>query len=126
MSLAGQRVRNGFTLIEVMGALIIFSFGVLALLSLTGVVSLQLNRAGKSSTVTAAVQDRLDSLRGVPYDTLLPGSSVDTIQVLGEPYLLIQMVLQAGPLVREAQVTLKPADGRGPELTASTFVSRSW
>ena len=60
--------RRGFTLIEVVAALVIFSLGVLVLLNLTGVLSLQLNRAGKSTSVAIAVQNRLDSLLQVPYD----------------------------------------------------------
>ena len=117
---------RGFTLIEVVAALVIFSVGVLVLLNLTGVLTLQLNRAGKSASVAIAVQNRLDSLQQVPYDSLILGSSQDTIDLLGEPFLRRQLIVQATPLVREVQVTVEPADGRGPELTASGFVSRHW
>jgi len=118
--------RRGFTLIEVVGALLIFSVGVLVLLSLTGVLSLQLNRAGKNTSIAVAVQNRLDSLQTVPYDSLILGSSADTIEFLGEPFLRSQLIFQATPMVREIQVTVEPVDGRGPKLTASGFVSRSW
>jgi len=118
--------RGGFTLIEVVGALIIFSVGVLVLLSLTGVLSVQLNRAGKSTSVAVAVQNRLDSLEMVPYDSLVLGSHADTIDIFGEPFLRRHLIVQANPLVREVQVTVEPVDGRGPELTASAFVSRPW
>jgi len=118
--------RNGFTLIEVVGALVIFSMGVLVLLSLTGVLSVQLNSAGKSTSVAAVVQNRLDSLAHVPYDSLLLGSSSDTIDLLGEPFFRRHLILQVTPMVREVQVTVEPVDGRGPELTTSTFVSRAW
>lgn len=118
--------RRGFTLIEVIGALVIFSAGVLLLLNLAGVLSLQLNRAGKTTSVAVAVQNRLDSLEQVPYDSLIPGSSQDTIDLLGEPFLRRHLVVQVTPLVRELRVTVEPVDGRGPDLTASAFVSRSW
>ncbi|MFH1762622.1 MAG: prepilin-type N-terminal cleavage/methylation domain-containing protein [Gemmatimonadota bacterium] len=118
--------RRGFTLIEVIGALVIFSAGVLVLLNLIGVLSLQLNRAGKSTSVAVAVQNRLDSLERVPYDSLIPGSFGDTIDLRGEPFLRRHLIVQATPLVREVQVTVEPVDGRGPELTASAFVSRLW
>jgi len=121
-----SRERRGFTLIEVVGALVIFSVGVLVLLNLTGVLSSQLNRAGKSTSVAIAVQNRLDSLQQVPYDSLILGSSEETIELLGEPFLRRQLIVQATPLVREVQVTVEPVDGRGPELTASGFVSRRW
>ncbi len=48
---------------------------------------MQLNRAGKTTSVAVAVQNRLDSLEKVPYDSLIPGSSQDTIDLLGEPFL---------------------------------------
>lgn len=118
--------RRGFTLIEVVASLVIFSVGVLVLLNLTGVLSLQLNRAGKSTSVAIAVQNRLDSLQQVPYDSLILGSSQETIELLGEPFLRRQLIVQATPLVKEVQVTVEPVDGRGPELTASGFVSRRW
>jgi len=121
-----SRERRGFTLIEVVGALVIFSVGVLVLLNLTGVLSSQLNRAGKSTSVAIAVQNRLDSLQQVPYDSLILGSSQETIELLGEPFLRRQLIVQATPLVKEVQVTVEPVDGRGPELTASGFVSRRW
>lgn len=118
--------RQGFTLIEVLGALVVFSLGVLALLSLTGVLSLQMTQAGKSSSVAVATQNRLDSLQRVPYDSLPLGAFGDTVELLGELYLREHLVVQGTPLVKEVQVTVKPVDGRGPELTASTFVARAW
>ena len=118
--------RNGFTLIEVVGALMIFSVGVLVLLSLTGVLSVQLNSAGKSTSVAAAVQNRLDSLAHLPYDSLVLGSSGDTIDLLGEAFFRRHLIIQVTPMVREVQVTVEPVDGRGPELTTSAFVSRAW
>lgn len=123
---AGPRKQRGFTLIEVVGALVIFAAGVLVLLSLTGVVSLRLNRSGQSTTVAVAVQSRLDSLQAVPYDSLPVGTSTDTLEILGKPFLRHHTVLQVTPLVKEIQVTVEPEDGRGPELTASGFVSRDW
>ncbi len=118
--------RGGFTLIEVMGALVVFSLGVLAMLSLTGVLSVQLNQAGKGTSVSVEVQNRLDSLQHLPYDSLLPGTAEDTVQFQGEPFLRRHLVTQATPLMREIQVVIAPVDGSGPELTASAFVSRPW
>ena len=54
------------------GRSVVFSLGVLALLSLTGVLSVQLNQAGKSTLVVAEVQNRLDSLQQLPVRLSLP------------------------------------------------------
>ena len=118
--------RTGFTLIEVMGALVIFSLGVLALLSLTGVLSVQLNQAGKTTQVAAEVQNRLDSLQQMPYDSLIPGTVEDTTEFQGETFLRRFLITQATPLMREVQVVVEPLDGAGPRFTISAFVSRPW
>ena len=120
------RGSRGFTLIEIIGALVVFSAGVLMLLGLTGVLTMQLGLAAERSAVAVEVQDRLDSLRSVPYDSLLPGTYSDTIVLRGRAFLRTQTVLQATPMVREIQVTVKPADGPGPETTVSSFVQRQW
>ncbi|MFC1575414.1 hypothetical protein ACFL5A_02045 [Gemmatimonadota bacterium] len=117
---------EGFTLIEVIGALVVFSVGVLMVLSLTGVVAMQMNAAGLRSMVNVAVQNKLDSLQLQPYDSLTVGSSTEDLVFMGETFIRTQTVLQATALVREVEVSVEPADGLGPNLTASSFVTRSW
>ena len=121
-----RRGLEGFTLIEVIGALVVFSMGVLMVLSLTGVVAVQLNNAGLRSMVNVAVQNKLDSLQLQPYDSLTVGSNSDSVVLMGETFIRTQTILQATALVREVEVTVVPADGSGPDLTASSFVIRSW
>jgi hypothetical protein len=110
----------------VIGALVVFSAGVLMLLGLIGVLSMQMTLAAQRSVLAVEVQDQLDSLQAVPYDSLPPGSSSDTILVGGRPFLRTRAVLQSAPLVKEVQVTIEPADGSGPRTTASSFVQREW
>jgi len=69
----------GFTLIEVMAALVISSLGVLMVLNLTGAVSTQMNRAGLWSQVAVTLRNRLDSLQLVPYDSLTTETVSDTL-----------------------------------------------
>ncbi len=121
-----SRNRMGFTLIEVLGALVVFSFGVLMVLRLVGALSLQMNAAAARSMVAVTVQSRLDSLASLPYDSLPVGTMRDTILLLGQPFRRSQIVLQTTPLVREVEVTVEPTDGEGPRLTASTFLLRTW
>jgi hypothetical protein len=121
-----DRRSGGFTLIEVMGAMLVFTVGVLMMLSLTGVLSTQMERAGLRSQVSLALQNRLDSLQQVPYDSLLVGTVSDTLHLHGRVFDRSHRVLQASPLVKEVEVTLEAQDGGGPSLTASTFVSLRW
>ena len=127
MSLKPNRSdRRGFTLIEVVGALVVFSLGVLMVMSLSSALATQLNTAALKSQVAIVVQNQLDSLQVVPYDNLTAGSSAVSIVLRGESYTRTQVILQSTVLIKEVEVTLAPADGTGPELTASTFVLRSW
>jgi len=119
-------MRGGFTLIEVIAALVVFSLGVLMVLSLTGALSKQLTSAGLRSKVAVTVQNRLDSLQLVPYDSLTVGTLSDMVMLQGRTFIRTQRVLQTTPLVREAEVTVEAADGSGPRLTSSAFVIRSW
>jgi len=117
---------RGFTLIEVIAALVIFSAGVLMVLGLSDVLSRQLSNAAFRSKVAVAVQGRLDSLQLVPYDSLTMGTFSDTVILQGRTFNLTHRVLQTTPLVREVEVTIEAADGSGPGITSSAFVLRSW
>ena len=117
---------RGFTLIEVVGALVVFSLGVLMVMNLSGALAVRMNSAALRSRVAVTVQNQLDSLQVEPYESLGTGSSSETIVIMGESYTLTRVILQSTAVIREVQVTLEPVDGSGPELTASTFVLRSW
>ena len=121
-----RKGKRGFTLIEVIAALVIFSAGVLMVLGLTDVLTKQLTTAGLRSKVSVAVQERLDSLQLVPYDSLTVGTLSDTIMLQGRTFNRTERILQTTPLVREVEVTVGAADGSGPTITSSTFVIRAW
>ena len=121
-----KRKDGGFTLIEVIAALVVFSAGVLMVLGLTGSLSRQLASAGMRSRVAAVVQNRLDSIQLVPYDSLDVGSTTEIVVLQGRPFNRTQKVLQTTPMVREVEVTVDAADGLGPRISSSAFVIRSW
>ena len=118
--------RDGFTLIEVMGALTVFALGVLMVLNLTGALAEQINRAGLRSQVASTLENRLDSLQLIPYDSLTIETVGDTLHLYGRVFDRSHRVLQASALVKEIEVTVEAQDGDGPSLTASTFVTLSW
>ena len=118
--------KGGFTLIEVLAALVIFSLGVLMVWNLTGAVSLQLNRAGLRSQVAVTLRNRMDSLQLVPYDSLIIGTVADTLVLNGRVYDRSHRILQPSPLVKEIEVTMEASDGDGPDLSVSRFVTFPW
>ena len=116
----------GFTLIEVMGALVVFSMGVLLVLSLSGALSAQLRQSVMRSSVMVEVQEALDSMGGRSFDSLTVGSSQDTLWIRGSLYGRTKSVTQTHPITLTVSVTLEPLREPGPSHTASTFVLQSW
>ena len=74
---------GGFTLIEVIGALVIFSVGVLMVVSLTGTLSLRMESAAIRSELSVMGQERLDSLEVMDYDALAVSTVFSMTQVRG-------------------------------------------
>lgn len=117
---------DGFTLIEVIGALVIFSMGVLTVMGLTGTLSLQMQRAALRSELAVVGQERLDSLELVPYTTLAPGTSTSSTSIRGETFTWSLTVSDSTALMLHVKLTATPASGSGPSFSGSTFVVRSW
>ena len=117
----------GFTLIEVIGALLVFSIGVIMLLQITTSLSARLEYAAISSLITAEGQERLDSLDALAYTSLAVGTDVDTMSIRGISYRLTQSISQFTALVRQADVVLEPlGSATGPTFEASIFSSGAW
>ena len=116
----------GFTLIEVMGALVVFSMGVLLVLSLSGALSTQLRQSVLRSSVMVEVQEALDSMGGRSFESLTVGNSQDTLWIRGSLYSRTKSVTQTHPITLEVEVTLEPLRETGPSYTASTLVLQTW
>ncbi len=116
----------GFTLIEVMGALVVFSMGVLLVLSLSGALSTQVRQSVMRSSVMVEVQQALDSMGGQPFGSLTVGNEQDTLWIRGSLYGRTKSVTQTHPITLTVSVTLEPLMETGPSHTASTFVLQSW
>ncbi len=117
---------DGFTLIEVIGALVVFSLGVLAVINLTGTLSVTMERAALRSELAVAGQERLDSLELVDYPNLWVGTTTSSASIRGETYAWKVIVSDSTALLRHVAVTATPASGSGPSFSGSAFVDRSW
>jgi Tfp pilus assembly protein PilV len=114
------------TLIEVMGALVVFSMGVLLVLNLSGALSTQLNQSVLRSSVLVELQEVLDSMGNEHYDSLTVGTEQDTVWIRGLLFGRTKSVTQTHPITLEVTVSVQPLSGSGPSYTASTFVLQSW
>ena len=119
--------RAGFTLIEVIGALVIFSVGVLMVLSLAGSLSRQMDWAAVTSELVVRAQERLDSLEALPYSSLTPGSSDETLRIRGDSYARTVSVTSVTGLMYRLDVSIAPMDGAdGPSYAVTSYQVSAW
>ena len=117
---------DGFTLIEVIGALVVFSMGVLMVMGLTGTLSVQMERAALRSELAVVGQERLDSLELVPYGGLTVGTTTSSGSIRGETYTWSVVISDSTAVLRHVDVSGMPSSGSGPFFSGATFVARSW
>lgn len=118
---------SGFTLIEVMGALLIFAMGVLIAMELSDALAAQVERAAVRSEVVTSAQERLDSLDRLPYDSLDVGTRIDSLIIRGRRYVCSTVVQDYGSRVRSLEVTVAPVGTGGwPSQSLSSYVYDPW
>lgn len=118
--------RSGFTLVEVMAALIILVVGVLAIARVTGGLALELRRAGALTSVIAATQTALEAAEAKSYSALLVGSQIDTVRIEGRPYVRTVVVSPTGARAKRIEVTVAPAVPPGPRHALVSYVHKRW
>src|SRR6185436_2959429 len=116
---SGPARRAGFTLIEVIGAVLIFSVGVITVLSMTSALSRRTEYAAVSSVLNVLGQQRLDSLSVLTYSSVATGTTTDTVTVRSIQFRRRLVVSQFSPLVKKLDLTLNPLVGSGPAFDAS-------
>lgn len=118
--------RHGFTLIEVIGALVIFAFGVLMVIQSSGALSTRMGYAARTSEVVVRAHEWVDSLEALPVHSLSTGTRSDTVTVGGVPYRREAVVSRRTALLVDLTVSLSPVDGGGPVYTAHSHAAASW
>jgi len=120
------RANGGFTLIEVIGALVVFSVGVLMVIRLTGALGTQMRYAGVSSELAFQAGEKLDSLDRLTAGAMTVGTRIDTLVVFGRPYRRSLSVSRLTPILTTMVVSLTPVDGDGPAYSATSYRSGPW
>jgi len=125
--LTRKRRPPGFTLIEVIAALVVFSGGVLLALSLSRALTSQMSHATLRSEVTALGRQTLDSMSILPYGAVVPGSAVvDAPTLSGRTFTRTISIGQEGVRTRRVEVTIDPPLAGGPSFTGTGFVVETW
>jgi prepilin-type N-terminal cleavage/methylation domain-containing protein len=121
-----ERSAGGFTLIEVIGALVIFSVGVLMVFQVSGALGTQMRYAGARSELAVMAGERLDSLAALPISSLTPGTTVDTVTMVGMEYECTVLITSVTPVLSRIDVSLAAIDGYGPSHSVTSYASEPW
>jgi Tfp pilus assembly protein PilV len=117
----------GFTLIEVIGALVIFSLGVLMVIQLTSALGRQMQYSAKASELVVRTEERLDSLESLDFDSISSGTTVDTLTVDGTAYGRTVAISLVTGILYQIDVSLAPLrSGAGPSYSATTYRAAIW
>lgn len=122
----GSSVRSGFTLIEVMGALVIFSAGILGIMRAGSALTTQLRHAGAWSHLVVLTDERIDSIQTMPFDSIVAGTVQDTLNVQGWTYERVVTVTDVTPVLARIEVSMRRTDSGGPSHSVTSFTSSAW
>ena len=120
------RRRRGFTLIEVIGALVIFSIGVLSAMRMGGALTTKMRYAGTRSQLAVLASERLDSIESMPFDSITLGTVEDTVTVQGWSYRRWVAVSSVTPVLARIDVSLFRVDSAGPSHSVTSYTSTDW
>ena len=120
------RAASGFTLIEVIGALVIFSVGVLMLIQVSGALGTQMRYAGTRSELAVHATQLLDSVAAESFASVTVGTTLDTLVVQGVAYECTVQVASVSPVLKQVDVSLVALDGDGPSHAVTSYVSAAW
>lgn len=119
----GVGSRTGFTLIEVIGALVIFAVGILMIMQVSGALTTQIRYAGIRSEIVALAAEQVDSIESAPFDSVDGGTVEDTVSVQGWSYVRTVTVTPVTPVLARIEVQLVRAEGRGPSHAVTSYTS---
>lgn len=116
----------GFTLIEVIGALVIFSVGVLMVIQVSGALGYRMRYAGARSTLVVHANQILDSLEAEVFATVAPGTTIDTVSAEGMTFESTVTVTTITEVLKRIEISIAPTAGSGPTYDVTSYTSGTW
>lgn len=117
---------DGFTLIEVVGALVIFSVGVLMVMRVGSSLTTQMRYSGARSELVVLANAQVDSIEATPFDSISGGSTTDTLTVQGWSYERQVTVTLLTPVLGRVEVSYTPVGDLGPTHAVTSYTSAVW
>jgi Tfp pilus assembly protein PilV len=125
-SWSSARPSSGFTLIEVVGALLIFSMGVLMVIQVSGALGVRMRYAGARSELVAFANERLDSLAAEAFTALTVGTALDTVVAEGTSFQSSVTISTVTPVLKRIDIAITPIGGEGPTHSLTSYASAVW
>lgn len=115
--------RTGFTLIEVMVAIVVFTFGVMGIAALQVAVA-QANRGATNHTrADQILYDKVEELQSTPYNAISSGADIDTVG--GVAFARSWTVTDNAPMNRLKTISLTATwEERGKSFDVQTSTIR--
>jgi Tfp pilus assembly protein PilV len=113
-------------LIEVIGALVIFSVGVLMVVQVSGALGVRMRYAGARSELVVFANERLDSLEAEAFASLTAGTTLDTVLAEGMTFESTVTITAVTPVLKRIEVSIASIDGDGPSHAVTSYASDVW
>lgn len=113
---------RGFTLVEVMVALVILATGALAVTQLSLSVAVLMQQSTAKTELIAHAENKLEEVQARDFDELVAGTEADTVSVRGRPYVRRITIAAPNTRTREIRVELD-SEGETLRYNALTYVS---
>lgn len=113
---------RGFTLVEVMVALVILATGALAVTQLSLSVAVLMQQSTAKTELIAHAENKLEEVQARDFDELVAGTEADTVSVRGRPYVRRITITAPNSRTREIRVELD-SDSETLRYKALTYVS---
>ena len=123
---SATRRKTGFTLIEVVGALVIFSVGVLMVMDVSGALGTQMRYAGARSELVVRANELLDSIESTPVASLVAGTWQDTATIQGLRYEATLTITSITAVLVRIEISAMPLDSVGPSYAVTSYTSAVW
>ena len=115
--------RGGFTLVEVMVALVVLALGALATTQVALAVAVLMQQSTAKTELIAHAENRLESVVTRDYALLADGVEVDTVLVRGAPYVRRVTITATNARTRQIQVELSSSGAEALRYSVLTYVS---
>ncbi len=118
--------RSGFTLIEVIGAFVIFAVGVLMVMRAGRSLTTQMRYSAARSEIVVLAAEWVDSVEAIPFSSLTGGTATDTMTVEGWTYQRSVTVTLLTAVLARVEVDVDPIGDSAPSHSLTSYTSTVW